>query len=315
MRSRPKPPEHPGQLSARRWARVLKRSGAEFMDDALMDRAAALTYYAVLAFFPGLIVLVAILGLAGQHPQTTDALLRIVEDLGPASAVDTFEGPIQDVIENKGGASALLGFGLLGALWAASGYVGAFMRAANAIYEVDEGRPFWKLRPLQIAVTLVGVVAMALVAISLVVTGPLAESIGAVIGLGDTAVAIWDIAKWPAVLAIVMAIVAGLFYVAPNVQQPKLRWVSPGGFVAVILWVAGSAGFAFYVSNFGSYNKTYGALGGVVTFLVWIWVSNMALLFGAELDAELERERELAAGLEAAEEEIQLPPKEPAEAS
>lgn len=285
---------------------TLKRTIREFRDDNLTDWAAALTYYSVLALFPGLIVLVAILGLAGQHPRTTDALLDIVRDLGPESAVDTFRGPIEGVVKSNGGAGALLGVGLLAALWSASGYVGAFMRAANVIYEVREGRPFWKLRPLQVAVTLGMVVLLALVAVSIVVTGPLAESVGEQVGVGEGAVTAWNFAKWPVIALVVMGMFAALYYVAPNVRQPKFRWVTPGGVVAVLIWIAASIGFGFYVANFGSYNKTYGSLGGVVIFLIWLWVSNLAVLFGAELDAEIERSRELEAGLPA-QDSLQLP--------
>jgi membrane protein len=291
------------------WA-TLKRTIAEVREDNLTDWAAALTYYAVLALFPGLIVLVAILGLVGQHPETTNALLDIVRDVGPASAVDTFRGPIESVVKSSGGASALLGLGLLGAVWSASGYIGAFIRAANVIYEVEEGRSFWTRRPLQIAITVAMVLLLALVAISIVVTGPLARSVGDAVGLGDTAVTIWGIAKWPVIVVIVMGMFAVLYYVAPNVRQPRLRWVTPGGVVAVLAWLVASLGFALYVSNFGSYDKTYGSLGGVVVFLIWLWLSNLAILFGAEFDAELERSRELAAGLPA-EEVLQLPERSP----
>ena len=291
------------------WA-TLKRTIAEVREDNLTDWAAALTYYAVLALFPGLIVLVAILGLVGQHPETTNALLDIVRDVGPASAVDTFRGPIESVVKSSGGASALLGVGLLGAVWSASGYIGAFIRAANVIYEVEEGRSFWTRRPLQIAITVAMVLLLALVAISIVVTGPLARSVGDAVGLGDTAVTIWGIAKWPVIVVIVMGMFAVLYYVAPNVRQPRLRWVTPGGVVAVLAWLVASLGFALYVSNFGSYDKTYGSLGGVVVFLIWLWLSNLAILFGAEFDAELERSRELAAGLPA-EEVLQLPERSP----
>jgi membrane protein len=304
-------PEEPTDLPKRSWWAVIKRTIREFQDDNLSDWAAALTYYAVLALFPGLIVLVALLGLLGQYPQTFNSLLEIVERVGPSSAVDTFRGPIETVIQEKSTAGALLGFGLLAALWSASGYVGAFMRAMNAIYEVEEGRPFWKLRPLQVAVTLVMVLLLALVAIALVLTGPLADAVGGVIGLGDTALQVWSIAKWPVLLMVVMGMFALLYYVAPNVRQPSFRWISPGGVFAVLLWIAASALFALYVTNFASYNKTYGSLGGIVVFLVWLWISNIALLLGAELDAELERERELEAGLPA-EKELQLPPRQPA---
>jgi membrane protein len=289
---------------------TLKRTISEVRDDNLTDWAAALTYYAVLALFPGLIVLVAILGLAGQHPETTNALLDIVRDVGPASAVDTFRGPIESVVKSSGGAGALLGLGLLAAVWSASGYIGAFTRACNAIYEVEEGRPFWKLRPLQIAITIAMVLLLALVAVSIVVTGPLAESVGNVIGLGDTTVTIWDIAKWPVIVVIVMGMFTVLYYIAPNVRQPRLRWVTPGGVIAVLAWLVASLGFGLYVANFGSYDKTYGSLGGVVIFLVWLWLSNLAILFGAEFDAELERSRQLEAGLPA-EDVLQLPEREP----
>jgi membrane protein len=293
-------------LPKRSWGTVLKRTVSEFQDDNLTDWAAALTYYAVLALFPGLIVLVALIGLLGEYPRTTNALLDIVAQVGPSSAVDTFRGPVEGIVKSKGGAGALLGFGLLAALWSASGYIGAFMRATNLIYEKDEGRPFWKLRPLQVAVTLAMVIALTLLAVGLVVTGPLAEAIGNVIGLGSTAVTIWGIAKWPVMLVLVMTMVATLYYVAPNVKQPRFRLLSPGGIAAVLIWIAASAGFALYVANFGSYNKTYGSLAGVIVFLMWLWITNVALLFGAELDAELERERELKAGVPA-EDEIQLP--------
>ena len=297
-------------MTAHPWVDALKRTIREFRDDNLTDWAAALTYYAVLALFPGLMVLVAILGLLGQHPETTNALLDIVRDIGPASAVDTFRGPIEGVVKSNSGAGALLGVGLLVALWSASGYIGAFIRAANVIYEVEEGRPFWTRRPLQIAITLAMVLLLVIVAISIVVTGPLARSVGDVIGVGDTTVTVWNIAKWPVIVVVVMAMFTVLYYLAPNVKQPGLRWMTPGGAVAVLIWIVASVGFGFYVANFGSYDKTYGSLGGVIIFLVWLWISNLAVLFGAEFDAELERSRQLEAGLPA-EENLQLPARTP----
>jgi membrane protein len=286
----------PMSLTARCWWRALRRTVHEFRADKLTDWAAALTYYAVLSTFPTLIVLVALLGLLGQHPQTTNALLDIVDKLGPRSTVDTLRGPIEGVIKNKGGAGALLGFGLIGALWSASGYVGAFMRASNAIYDVKEDRPFWKLRPLQIVLTVAMVLLLGVVAMALVVTGGLAQAIGDEIGLEHAAVTAWSIAKWPALLVLVMGIFAALYYVAPNVRQPGFRWITPGGALGVLLWILASAGFALYVSNLGSYNKTYGSLGAVIVFLVWLWISNIALLLGAEFNAVLQRSREPEAG-------------------
>jgi membrane protein len=303
-------PDSPTELGGRSWWAILKRTIGEFQDDRLTDWAAALTYYGVLSLFPMLIVLVALLGVVGEEG-TIDSLIASFQQAGMGGFADDVEAPLRGVVENKGGAGALLGFGLLGALWSASGYVGAFTRAANTIYEVEEGRPFWKLRPLQVLMTLVMVLLVALVALAIVLTGSLAEAIGDAIGLGDSAVAVWSIAKWPAMLAIVMTTFALLYYVAPNVRQPRFRWVTPGGVLAVLLWVAASAAFALYVANFGSYNKTYGTLGGAISFLVWLWLTNLALLLGAEFDSELERERELEAGLPA-EEELQLPPREAA---
>ena len=307
-----KAPDHPGELSGRSWKEILKRTVKEFRDDNLTDWAAALVYYGVMSLFPMLIVLIALLGLVGQA-STINTMIDSLRTAGLGDVANSVEQPLNDIVANKGGAGALLGFGLLGSLWSASGYIGAFMRASNAVYEVEEGRPFWKLRPLQIAITLVGVFLLSLVSIAVVVSGPIAEAVGSALGLGDTAVSVWGVAKWPVMLIVVMAMIAALYYVAPNVRQPKLRWVSPGGVVAVLAWVLASAAFGFYVSNFGSYNKTYGTLGGVITFLVWMWISNLALLFGAELDSELERERELKLGLPA-EDELRLRPRQAARA-
>ena len=306
-------PDTPTDLTKRSWKGVLVRTVKEFQDDNLTDWAAALTYYAILALFPGILVFVALLGVFGQFPDTFNALLDIARQVAPPSAVDSIAGPIESVIKQKQAAGALLGVGLLSALWAASGYIGAFMRAANVIYEVKEGRPFWKLRPLQILVTIVMVLLLAVVAIGIVVTGPLAEAVGNVIGLGDLAVTAWSYGKWPVMLIVIMGMFAALYWVAPNVKHPHFRWVSPGGILAVLLWILASLAFGLYVANFSSYDKTYGSLGGAITFLVWLWVTNIALLLGAEFDAELERARELQAGLPA-EKELQLPPRDAAKA-
>jgi membrane protein len=303
-------PESPTDLRKRSWWQTIKRTAREFSDDNLTDWAAALTYYGLLALFPALLVLTALLGLLGEYPRTTNAVFKILTDAGvDQNTVKSVKGPIEGVIRSKGGAGALLGFGLLLALWSASSYIGAFIRAANAVYEIKEGRPFWKLRPLQVLITLVGTMLLALVLVAIVVSGSLAKAIGKAIGLGDTAVTIWNIAKWPVILLIVMGMVAVLYYLAPNVRHPKFRWVSPGGVVAVVLWIVATVGFFFYVTNFGSYNKTYGTLGGLIALLVWMWISNLALLFGVEFDAELERSRELEAGLPA-ERNIQLEPRQ-----
>jgi membrane protein len=306
---RPESLEGPGDLKARGWFGVLKRTVKEFRDDDLTDWAAALTYYTILSIFPALIALVSILGLVGQNPQTTNALLDIVDKIGPSSAVDTLRGPIESLITNKSDAGIALVISLAVALWSASSYVGAFMRASNAIYEKEEGRPFWKLRPTQLAVTLVMILLLALVGIAVVLTGPLARAVADPIGLGSVAVTVWNIAKWPVLLVVMMLTLAFLYYWTPNVRQPKFRWITPGSVVAVVVWILASAAFAVYVANFGSYNKTYGSLGGVVIGLIWLWISNVAVLFGQELNAELEREREIESGDLRAHREIQLEPR------
>jgi membrane protein len=288
---------------------VLKRTALEFKEDNLTDWAAALTYYAVLALFPAILALVALVGIFGQYPQTTNALLDIVrQSSGNNSALNGLKDTINEIVQNKGGAGALLGLGLAGAVWSASGYIGAFMRASNAIYEVPEGRPFWKLRPLQVLVTVTMLVLVALLLVTLVVTGPVAEAIGDKVGLGSTAVTIYQIAKWPIMAAVVLVMLAVLYYIAPSTRLPRIQWLSPGAIVALVIWVIASAAFGFYVANFGSYNKTYGALGGAISLLVWLWITNLAVLFGQELNAEIERGRELAAGLPA-ERELQLDPR------
>jgi membrane protein len=301
-------PEKPTDLTARSWRETLRRTIAEFRDDNLTDWAAALTYYAVLSLFPALIALVSIVGLVGDPKATTDALTDVVTKIGPSSAADTFKGPIESITSNRGTAGFLLILGVAVALWSASGYVGAFIRASNAIYEVEEGRPFWKLRPLQLGVTLVMILLMALVAVALVVTGPLAEAVGDAIGLTDAAVTAWDIAKWPVMLAVVMTMFSILYYASPNVRQPGFRWVTAGGILAVVVWMLASAAFGLYVASFGSYNKTYGSLGAMVIFLVWLWLTNVAILLGAELNAEIERGRQIEAG-QPADREPFLPPR------
>jgi membrane protein len=288
---------------------TLKRTVKEFSEDNLTDWAAALTYYGVLALFPALIALVSIVGLVADPAATTKALTEIVTKIGPASAAQTLAGPIESITSNRSGAGIALILGLLGALWSASGYVGGFMRASNIIYETPEGRPIWKLRPLQMLVTLVMVLLAAVVALSLVLTGPIVSAVAAPLGIGSTAVTIWNYAKWPVLLVIVLVMIALLYYASPNVKLRGFRWVSPGALLALVVWLVASAAFAFYVANFGSYNKTYGTLGGVIVFLVWLWVTNVALLLGAELDAERERSIELRDGVEGADREIQLEPR------
>ena len=300
-------PEGPTDLGARSWFGVARRTVREFRDDNLTDWAAALTYYGILAIFPALLVLVSILGLAGES--ATQPLLDNLATVAPGPAQEIFTSAIENLQRSQGQAGLLLIIGIATALWSASSYVGAFIRASNSIYEVEEGRPFWKLRPIQIAITLFMILLISIGAVAVVVTGPLAEEVGNVIGLGSAAVTAWDIAKWPVLVLLVSLMFSVLYWAAPNVRQPGFRWLTPGGVMAVLIWIAASAGFAFYVANFGSYNETYGALGGVIIFLVWLWISNIAVLLGSELNAELERGRELEQG-RPAERELQLAPRD-----
>ena len=299
-------PEGPPHARKGGIVQTVKRTIAEFKEDNLSDSAAALTYYSVLSIFPALIALVSIVGLVGDPKTVTNALTDVVSSIGPASAVDTFKGPIEETTSSRGSAGVLLIVGIATALWTASGYVGAFMRASNLIYEVEEGRSFVKLRPLQMLVTLVLVLLLALVLVALVLTGPVAEQVGSAVGLSSAAVTVWNIAKWPVLLAMVLFMIALLYYSSLNAKLPGFKWVTPGSLLAIVVWLIASAAFAFYVANFGSYNKTYGALGGVVVFLVWLWITNVAILLGAELNAERERSRELERGIPGAERELQL---------
>jgi membrane protein len=291
--------------------RTLKRTVQEFGEDNMTVWAAALTYYGLLALFPALLALVSIIGLVGDPASTTKNLTEIVTGLGPTSAADTLAGPIKSITSNRGGAGLAFFGGLALALWSASGYIGTFMQAANVIYETPEGRPIWKRRPLQLLLTLVMVVLTALVAVALVLTGPIVKAVAAPLGLSDTAVRVWDIAKWPVLVLVVLTLISLLYYAAPNVKLKKrgFRWVTRGALLGLVVWLVASAAFAFYVANFGSYNKTYGTLGGLIATLVWLWLTNIALLLGLELNSERERGIELAEGVPGAEQEIQLEPR------
>ena len=287
-------PEQPTDVPKPAWGGVLKRTFREFQADNLTDLAAALTYYGVLAIFPMIIVIVSVLGLIGNS--VTQPLLNNLGAVAPGAAKQIFTSAIQNVQSQQRTAGVLFVVGLLAALWSASGYIGAFMRASNVVWDVPEGRPIYKTVPIRLAVTLVTVVLLTGSALAVVLTGSLAGKLGSVIGVGSTAVTVWDIAKWPVMLLAVAVILAILYYASPNVKQPGFSWVTPGSVLAVVLWLVVSALFALYVANFSSYNKTYGALASVVVFLVWLWLTNVAILFGAELNAELERGRQIIGG-------------------
>ncbi|MEU3948806.1 YihY/virulence factor BrkB family protein [Streptomyces sp. NPDC029526] len=300
--SRPGPDEHvqraapdnPTGLPKQSWGAALKGSLREFKDDELTDRAAALTYYGVLALFPALLVLVSLLGLAGQS--TTDKVLENVQDLAPGPARDIITRAVEQLQGNAGTGSLVAIIGLLLAVWSASGYVAAFIRAANAVYDVPEGRPVWKVLPVRLAVTVVLMVLAVASALIVVFTGGLARRAGDFLGLGDTAITVWSIAKWPVLVLLVVFMIALLYWATPNAKVKGFRWITPGSFLALVIWLVASAGFAFYVANFGSYNKTYGTMAGVIVFLIWLWITNLAILLGLEFDAEIARQRAIAGG-------------------
>lgn len=300
--------DSPTDIDKPGWRYTAKAAFAEFQRDQCTDLAAALTYYSVLSIFPALLALISLLGVFGQGESTTQALLDIVRQLGQGDAATQLEDPIRAMVGASGAGFALV-LGVATALFSASGYVGAFGRALNRVYQVDEGRPVWKLRPQQVLITLGLVIMAAIVLVALVVSGPVAETVGRAIGLEAATVTVWDIVKWPVILAVVVVMVAVLYYFTPNVRQPRFRWVSVGAGLAILVWVVASLGFGLYVTAFGSYAKTYGSLAGIVVFLLWLWITNLALLFGAEVDAELERARELQAGIRA-ERTLQLPPRD-----
>lgn len=299
-------PSAPTKLRGGSWLGVLKRTGKGYSADNLSDWAAALTYYGIQAVFPALLALVSVLGLIGHS--ATQALIQNLEKVAPGPARQIFTSAIDNLQHSRGAAGVLFVVGIVLALWSASGYIGGFMRASNAIYGVEEGRPFYVKRPIQFAVTLVLVLMLAVSAVAVVVTGGLATQVGKLLAIGSSAVTVWDIAKWPVIVVIVALMFSILYWSAPNVRQTGFRWLTPGGLFAVLVWILASAAFAAYVANFSSYNKTYGSLGGVIAFLVWLWISNVAVLFGAEMNAELERGRQLEAG-QPAEEELRVTPR------
>ncbi|WP_066064380.1 YihY/virulence factor BrkB family protein [Frankia sp. EI5c] len=293
-------PDRLTELRTRSWLAVLRRTVREFKNDELPDRAAALTYYGVLAIFPALLVLVSLLGVVGRS--ATDSILTNLEQLTPGSAQDILRDAVNGIRDSAGTGGILAVAGLAGALWSASGYVAAFIRAANAVYDMPEGRPAWKIVPLRLAVTVMLMVLLAASAVIVVFSGGLAEQTGRALGLGSAALTAWSYAKWPVLVLLVIMIIAMLYWSAPNVRVRGFRWLTPGSALAVVIWLAASAGFALYVANFGSYNRTYGTLAGVIVFLIWLWLSNLAILLGLEFDAELARERAVTGGLPAEEE-------------
>ncbi|MFF5968570.1 YihY/virulence factor BrkB family protein [Streptomyces collinus] len=287
-------PDTPTDLPKRSWGAVLKGTLKECKKDELTDRAAALTYYGILALFPALLALISLLGIVGQS--ATQQVLDNIQKLAPGAAQDVLRNAVQQMQGNAGLGSVMAIVGLVLAVWSASGYVAAFIRSANAVYDVPEGRPVWKVLPVRVGVTVVLMVLTVVSAVIVVFTGGLARQVGSALGVGDTALTVWSIAKWPVLLILVTIMIAILYWATPNARVRGFRWITPGSFLALVIWMIASAGFALYVANFASYNKTYGTFAGVIIFLVWLWITNLAILLGLEFDAEMHRQRVVAGG-------------------
>ncbi|MFD5137606.1 YihY/virulence factor BrkB family protein [Streptomyces sp. NPDC058378] len=293
-------PDGPASMPRRSWWAVLKRTVGEFTDDELADRAATLTYYSVLSLFPALLVLVSLLGIAGES--ATRQVMDNLQKLAPGPVRDILSGAVEQLQGNGGTGSLMAVVGLLLALWSASGYIAAFIRSSNVVYDMPEGRPAWKVLPLRLALTVTLMVLAVVSALIVVFTGPVAQKAGSALGVGGPALTAWSIAKWPVLVLLVIIMIALLYWAAPNARGRGFKWVTPGSFLALLLWMVASAGFALYVSHFSSYNKTYGALAGVIIFLVWLWITNLAILLGLEFDAEMARQRAIDGGHPEAEE-------------
>lgn len=300
-------PDIPSDLPKGAWGAVLKGTVKEFKKDELTDRAAALTYYGILALFPALLALISLLGVVGQS--ASQQVLDNIQKLAPGAARDVLSNAVKQMQGNAGIGSVMAIVGLVLAVWSASGYVAAFIRTANAVYDVPEGRPVWKVLPVRVGVTVVLMVLAVVSAVIVVFTGGLAEQIGSALGVGDTALTVWSIAKWPVLVLLVTVMIALLYWATPNARVRGFRWITPGSFLALVIWMIASAGFALYVANFGSYNKTYGTFAGVIIFLVWLWITNLAILLGLEFDAEMARQRAVAGG-QPAEEEPYVEPRD-----
>ncbi|MEV6550037.1 YihY/virulence factor BrkB family protein [Streptomyces sp. NPDC051597] len=288
-------PDTPTQLPKTAWGAALKGSLREFKDDELTDRAAALTYYGLLSLFPALLVLVSLFGLTGKS--TTDSVLDNLQQFTPGSARDIITGAVTQLQNNTGLGSVMAVVGIILAVWSASGYVAAFIRASNRVYDMPEGRPVWKILPVRVGLTVALMVLAVVSALIVVFTGTLARRAGTALGIGDTALTAWSIAKWPVLVLLVTTMIALLYWAAPNAKVKGFRWITPGSFLALVIWMIASAGFALYVAHFSSYNKTYGTMAGVIVFLIWLWISNLAILLGLEFDAEIVRQRAIAGGL------------------
>ncbi|MQA95363.1 MAG: YihY family inner membrane protein [Streptosporangiales bacterium] len=286
--------DRPATTGLRGWVRVLRRAGEGYRSDGLGDWAAVLTYYAILSISPAMLVTASLLGLFGGD--AIRPLLATLDGVAPGVARRFLEATLRELQSGGGQAGVAFALGAAVALWGASRYVAAFMRAGNGVYEMPEGRPLWRTVPLRLLLTVVLLALVAAGAFGLVLTGNLATMVGRALGFGETTVLAWQVLKWPLIVVIAGLVLAILYWAAPNVRHPGFRWVTPGSVLAVLIWLAASAGFGVYAATFGGYTRTYGALAGAVVVVIWLWVSNVAVLLGLELDAELERAHAISQG-------------------
>lgn len=286
------------QLNWRTWRGILWRSITGYLYDDCSDYAAALTFQAVTALLPSLVVIVALINLVTDGTTVVDTTVEMLRDLGLGAVVgnESLLAVVDTLLVRQDSARVLLGFGLALAIWSASGYVGVFTRASNRIYSVREGRRWWTLQLLEIGLAAVALVLLAVGGAGLVISGPLVDWAGDALGAGETARLVWSVGRWPVLVAVAIMLLSLLFWIAPNVRQPRFRWLTVGGAVALAVWALVSSGFGLYVANFGSYDRTYGSLGAIMAFLIWVYLSNIALLLGVEVNAEVQRGRLRQAG-------------------
>jgi membrane protein len=276
---------------------IIKRTLRSFYDDQMTHHAAALTYYALMSLFPAVLLALSLLGLLGQYPETYNAIMGYLREVAPASVVDPLDRSLRGALQSKGTAATALVVSVVVALYGTTGALEAARRALNVVFEVDGGRSFLRRKAIDVASTFV---LMALVLASLVmvfVGGGFAEDMLGFIGLGSTTARVWNIVRWPGAVAVAMLVFAFIYYVTPDVQQRSFRWVTPGAAVGVLLWLGASFGLSTYVSKVGDVGAIYGAFAGAIVLVAWLWLTNVALLLGAELNAEIERERELGEGV------------------
>ncbi|MDP9385040.1 MAG: YihY/virulence factor BrkB family protein [Actinomycetota bacterium] len=276
---------------------VIKRTVVSFYDDQMTHHAAALTYYGLMSLFPTALLGLSLLGLLGQYPETYDAILGYAREVAPEALVTPLDESLQRALQAKGTAATALAISVAVALYGSTGVLEAARRALNVVFEIEAGRSILRRKLVDVGSTLVLLALTLLTAVLVFVGGAFAEDLLGFIGLGPTAAKVWSIARWPAALLVAMVVFSFIYYVTPDVEQRSWRWVTPGAVVGVMLWLLASAGFSGYISSVADVGAIYGAFAGAIVLVAWIWLTNVALLFGAELNAELERHKELREGV------------------